>query len=604
MPSFFYLDRYFFWSNLLVGLAFFGAVYGWGSFILRIFRYTPPTPQKQILAATLGFLVLSLVIQFLAFGFWITPLTLSCLYGLLAIGLLYTLGNSIKIYTSTNGAKFSFSNSSKLLGAVCLLCVSPILLYALLPSTKIDELFYHQLVAQRIVIDGGLIFYRQPWEAAIPPHLLHHFTQVPLVGLGFTDAPNIVSFCFLGLFLWSVYQWMQQAQVPLFWIGIGLSLSCLGMYRLVFTSAGSHHLGDLVSFTAFYLTLYFNRLSNQQSVKSLTIGIGLLLPAILGAKMSLAPYAALIGIAAVFELYRHKRLSGYHLFLLGWPTLVFYLPIVVWTYVQTHSPFGLILSQYFDTKIIDKNLLTSTLQAEIVNTPTFLEHTQTALMHFPFLVLGGFILFGWSRHPLRDKVKMYTLAGFFLLILYKFDLLYSPRFWGNLPLSFFLATLLSLPLWAKKLTNRFIKIAIIVTSVLPYVGLTYLYLYNLRPLPFTPQQRDYFYRRFLPFYDDFRALNAILPKDACLYTQERLNLVHAPRRIFRDSLDVCHCQEIYALDFKHQHLPSTLSMQKHIYTFDKLIYHNPTSVITTYRTPNRKPKTEPLNVYKLKIFRP
>lgn len=596
MPSFLYLEHYFFLSNFLVGLTFFWAVYGCGLAFLDLFGFHLPTPLKQIIAVILGVLAVSLTVQLLAFGFWLTPLAINVLYGMLAAGLAYSVS---RFFFHFKTPKITFSTPQLIFAGVVFICLAPIFIYALLPSTKIDELFYHQLVAQRIFMDGGLIFYRQPWEAAIPPHLIYNFSQVPLVSLGFTDTPNVVSFCFLGLFLWSIYQWMHQAGTPVFWISVGLSLSCLGMYRLVFTSAGSHHFGDLAAFTAFYLSLNFTRLSHTQSVKSLLSGIGLLLPAILGAKMSLAPYAALVGLAAIFELYQQKQFSVRNLLLLLWPTLVFYLPIVAWTYAQTHSPFGLILSQHFDTTLIDKHLLASTLQAEVVNTPTFLEHTQTALLHFPYLVLGAFVVFGWSNYPWRDKIKMYLIAIIFLLILYKFDLLYSPRFWGNLPLSFFIASLLSLPKWATKPTNFYLKAGLILVTVLPYLGITYLYLYNLRPFPFTTTQRTHFYRRFLPLYDDFRTLDNILSKNACLYTQERINLVHAPRRIFRDSLDVCNCPSVYALEFKNNPLSFPLSIQNSNYRTGKIIYQNPTSVISTYRTPNKKPKTEQLTVYEL-----
>jgi len=608
MPSFHYLSHYFFLSNFLMGVAFFGAVHGLGKALLYLLPINYPTPQRQIFATLLGFLGLSLLVQLLSFGHWIMPLTLYFLYVLLFLGLLYTIYPFIIQFvtkkksnpknTSINTKWFGLTYRQWLWG--CMVgCLVPILIYSVLPSTKIDELFYHQLVAQRIITDGGLFFYRQPWEAAIPPHLLYNFSQVPLVGLGYSDAPNVVSFCLFSLFLWSVYQWMLEEKVPIFWMCVGISLSCLGMYRLVFTSAGSHHFGDLASFTAFYLTLNFSKLTQKQSIRSIISGMGLLLPAILGAKMSLAPYAALLAVAMLFELYKTQQFSFSNLFLLFAPTLIFYSPIVIWTYYQTHSPFGLILSQYFDTQIIDRHLLTSTLQAEVVNTPTFLEHTQAALLHFPHLVLVSILSFGWSRYPLRDKIKMYTIFAVFLLVLYKFDLLYSPRFWGNLPLSFFIANLLSLPNWVLRKTILYLKWSIIASAILPYLGLTYLYLYNLSPLPISLSQRESFYRRYLPLYDDYMKLDKILPPTACLYTQERLNLVHSPRRIFKDSLDVCNCSSIYALEFDSHHLTAHLSMQQKNYKLGKVIYQNSASITTTYRTPNRKPKTDAIKVYEL-----
>ncbi|MEZ4901443.1 MAG: hypothetical protein R2822_06620 [Spirosomataceae bacterium] len=86
-----------------------------------------------------------------------------------------------------------------------ILCFLPLFIYAILPSTKIDELFYHQLVSERIVTDGGLIFYRQPWEAAMPPHLIYNFSYLPLVYWGFPNAANVVSLGIFGAFLSTVY---------------------------------------------------------------------------------------------------------------------------------------------------------------------------------------------------------------------------------------------------------------------------------------------------------------------------------------------------------------------------------------------------------------
>ena len=45
-------------------------------------------------------------------------------------------------------------------------------LVALAPSTKIDELYYHMLVPSRILSDSALHFYREPWQAAILPHMI------------------------------------------------------------------------------------------------------------------------------------------------------------------------------------------------------------------------------------------------------------------------------------------------------------------------------------------------------------------------------------------------------------------------------------------------
>lgn len=603
MISYQALAHYSFFPNFLTGLVFFVAVYGLGDFILLRLQLNVPTPLAQISKAILGFLTLSLVLQILSFLFWINSSTLLIINILLGIS---ALRYGFDYFQQKRHFVQSWPTNKLLITAVGI-CFFPLLFYAVLPSTKIDELFYHQLVAQRIIADGGLIFYRQPWEAAIPPHLIYNFTHLPLLALGFPDAPNVVSLGIFSLFLLAVYQLLQKAEVSVFWIGITLCLACLGMYRLVFTTAASHHFGDLAAFTAFYITLNFSKLKKTCAIESLLVCQGLMLTAILGAKVSLTPFAALIGLAMVYDLFKNNTLTPKTIGLLILPIVVFYLPIIFWTYSQTYSPFGLILSQYFDTRIIDAHLLASTLQAEIVNTPTFFDHTKAALLHFPYLLLASFVFFGLSKYPLATKAKIYTIVLLFLIVLYKFHLLHNPRFWGNLPLTLFIFSTLSLPDYFQKnilplhsyKRKQVVSILFVLVMVVPYVGLSYFYLYNLTPFPYNTSTRDIFYKKFVPLYDDFRALDKILPADACLYTQNRINLIHAPRRIFRDSLDICNCKSIYGIQFDNILLPSKINIQKQLYKPTNLVYKNKNALMSIYRTPNTKPKTNVLSVYEL-----
>jgi hypothetical protein len=604
MISFQALDHYSFLTNFLVGLLFFAAVFSVGDFLVRGLYLQLSSPLRQISKIILGFLVLSLVIQLLSFGFWITAYSLLGINVLLGISLLLYLYRHLPRLASTlSEAIKKLWKEDKFSIAGVGFSFFPLLVYAVLPSTKIDELFYHQLVAQRIVMDGGLVFYRQPWEAAIPPHLIYNFTHAPLVALGFPDAPNVVSLGIFTLFLGSVYILLKKAHVSAVWIAIALCLSCLGMYRLVFTTAGSHHFGDLAAFAALYCTLRVLSLHKENSVQSIAAVQGIVLPALLGAKMSLAPFAALVGLVMFYELYQRKELHLKTLLFLFLPTFIFYLPIVSWTYFQTHSPFGLILSQYFDTQLIDRHLLESTLQAEVVTTPTFLEHLRAALLHFPYLLLGSFALFFFSNYSIAAKIKIYGICLIYLFILYKFHLLYNPRFWANIPLSLFLLSLLSpAPSWPKTrvfLSNKISMTFLAIATMAPYLAISYFYLYYLRPFPYNTATREAYYKKYIPLYEDYRILNKLLPKDACLYTKNRISLVHSPRRIFRDSLDICRCGSIYTLQFDTDSLSYPIRIQHSDYLISKLIYQNRRAVLEIYRTPNKYPKTSTLSIYKL-----
>ncbi|MFN8346806.1 MAG: hypothetical protein U0X91_17530 [Spirosomataceae bacterium] len=603
MPSFYALTAYNFITNLWIGSMYFIAVLGLGRLTFKFLPYTIPSVIRPLVLTVFGFLLISLLIQILSFFFWINTYSLTLLVGLLVVGLLWEF---YTFYKNTRQITIHYkTNLLKTPEVVCfLLSFFPILIYAILPSTKIDELFYHQLVSQRIITDGGLIFYRQPWEAAIPPHLIYNFSHVPLVYLGFPDAANVVSFLIFALFLQTIYKILSQANITSFFRWTILSLFCLGMYRLTFTTAGSHHFGDAAAFLSLYVVLNLSSLKQHTSYQAILTIQGILLAAVAGSKMSLLPYAVLVGIYTLYEVFGKNKLSGRSIFHLLWPIVLFYIPIIIWTYIQTHSPFGLILSQYFDTKIIDRHLLESTLMDEIVTTPTFSEHLQAALLHFPFILLLSPLLFMVSSYSKEVKIKVLSLFFLYLFILYHFHLLYHPRFWGNLPLSLFLLTALAPPklpvvsqLWISK--KSILKWGMIMAAIVPYLAIFYYYLYHLRPFPINEQTKITFYKRFIPLYEDYIALDKLLPKEACLYTQNRLNLIQAPRRIFKDTLDICGCHSVYALQCEQLLLPSRMSIQGKMYKMDKLIYQNREAKIKIYRTPSKKPMTGNLSVFKL-----
>jgi len=579
-------------------------VYGVGDFLLNSLPYPLPPIVRPAIKAVTGFLTVSLIIQLSAFFFLINDVSLGVLLLILAASTLWQLYKLSRAGWLSFHLFLTLSAQGKGWTSFFLLCFLPIAVYACLPSTKIDELFYHQLVAQRIVLDGGMIFYRQPWEAAMPSHLIYNFSQVPLVYGGFPDAANVVSLCVFSIFLWTVYSIFNQAHISSFKKWITLSILCLGLYRLTFTTAGSHHFGDLAAFMGLYIVVMMPSLKQQSSTQAILLTQGILMAAIAGSKMSLLPYAVLIGIYTIYEAGRQTNLTIRDFILFAGPVLVFYLPIVVWTYVQTHSPFGLVLSQYFDTKLIDKHLLAATLQHETVITPTFGVHGREALLHFPFFLIVSPVLFALSAHTKATKVKVMSLFILYSFILYSFHLLYHPRFWGNLPISLFVLSILALPKLPSSILlpnsrKVLLRLAGLSIAVLPYVALSYYYLYHLVPFPLNEATKTRFYKKFIPLYDDYKALDKLLPADACLYTQNRLNLVHAPRPVFRDSLDICNCATVYAFQCDTLLLPAFISTRDRKYRLGKLVYQNRQAKITIYRTPNKQPKTGTLSVYQL-----
>lgn len=613
MESFKTLFSYNIFLNILIGISYFVSVCGLGNLILKAlslpkFHGVFYLPTKILT----GFLCLSLVVQILSFMMQInfySILAISIILGITFIYECYYLhthvaiiyGKITTLYHKTTKRRLT---PNMLIVFLFILSLFAIFVYASLPSTKIDEVFYHQFVVQRIINDTGLVFYRQPWEAAIPTQFLYNFSHLPLVFFGFADAPNILSFCIFAILLYTVYKVLKSYSVSYFWIFFSLTLACLGMYRLTFTTAASHNFGDFASFILLFTGILYRDLQHRKhNFKDLLVLQGLCMAACFGAKMSLLPFSFMVALLICYELWVAKQLSIYSIFLLSFPTILFFLPIVIWTYSQTNSPFGLALSQYFDVKIIDKQLFRLTLEASQNQNQDFIKNLYMAFLHFPFLLLFSTIMTFYFPINKEQKVKLGIILVVYMLILLKFSVFYNPRFWANLPLTLFI---LGIIFWKNKLTifeqaaNKS-KLFIVSVFLLPYFFMTYYYLYNLLPLPYHETNKEIFYKRFIVLYQDYKFLDSILPQNACLYSpKNRLDLMHAPRRIFVDSTDICNCKTIYLMQKDTLAYDTQFTIQNRHYMIDSLVYQNKNAIIQTKRTPNLPQTFNLFSVYKLK----
>ena len=174
----------------LAGVATYCAHLGLGLLLLKCARLKLPSPWRQTAAVLTGILAFSLVVQCLAMAGHAGLRTLSCVWiAELAIGV--PLGLS-EFVTALHRPKLAPSILWLPLG-IALLANTINLLVAAAPSTKIDELYYHMLLPARIAMDGGLRFYRFPWEAAILPQMIFQIGATPFHALGIPDAANLIS---------------------------------------------------------------------------------------------------------------------------------------------------------------------------------------------------------------------------------------------------------------------------------------------------------------------------------------------------------------------------------------------------------------------------
>ena len=201
---------------------------------MQAVRLRIPSPWNHVTAILLGIQALSIAVQIVGIAEMASRLVLSTMWwALVAVGiamLLFRDHNRLKTPT----APFSISDGLMLLPiAIVGTAVTANLLIAIAPSTKIDELYYHMLVPSRIVSDGALHFYLEPWQGAIWPQMLCQISAAPAHAVGYPDAFNVVSWGLSTTLLWFSWQIIRDNTKSVTWSLFWVGTLCVGIYPAV-----------------------------------------------------------------------------------------------------------------------------------------------------------------------------------------------------------------------------------------------------------------------------------------------------------------------------------------------------------------------------------
>ena len=197
MTSFLAQDAYSAPIVLLVGLSTFMGCMGLGLLLLRLLHIGLPAPFGAIVAVLLGIQATSLAVQIVAMAQLATPTVLIVLWGLSLAG-----GAAGWIFCRPIRDTDALPAIPRAAIVIAVVAAVLNLLAAVVPSSKIDELYYHMLLPARLVADHGLAIYRAPIESAVLPQMAYAFFATPLHALGYPDAPNIVSWMLSLMLVW------------------------------------------------------------------------------------------------------------------------------------------------------------------------------------------------------------------------------------------------------------------------------------------------------------------------------------------------------------------------------------------------------------------
>ena len=601
--------------TLVLGLAVFFSLLGFGNYILKKFRYNFPEPWLSIVSLVLGVLLFSLIVQIFSMlevaNKW---LLISLLFFILPFGL-----NLLSKISDIRNTIPSFKGYAILPFLIIIIAILINLLVALSPTTKIDEMVYHMLLPARIVSDGSLIYYSLPWESAILPHMFYQIMATPLYALGLPDSANVISLSILVLLIWFALKlvWQETNNITLaWWVG---ALIPVGMYSVVsFITVAGNSFMVLSTVTGSISVLTRNTLLKDMHLSEWVIMCSILILGIASSKASLIPLAIMLLLVLLFKVFkeRKKLLSRIKIIsLLISPWVIIYFPIIIWTFINSGSPFGPLFLDFFSGGTIIFDPLVESLNRKIGSRPHFKEITFITLISWsPLLWISlGSILFV-DKLSLKDRV-LFVSFFIFQLIVIVFSLPYLARHFGGLQYVFII--IIAIFYSPLKIFKNNLKIIIIMVSLtLPWLTVQAYYAKPFIEMSLGIYPKNIFFSKYIPFYKDYKQLDKILPFNAnILVVGSRVNSFYSPRPMFMSINDLNTINYPSYLFVVGQNIDvSSLDLN-----IGNVVYKNTRAIQFTFRTPHlnlpliksltttglgfskssRKPKINHLTVYEI-----
>ena len=594
MTSFLSLSAYSAPVVLLLGLSTFAGCMGLGLLLLRLLRAELPAPFAQVVAVLLGLQATSLAVQIVAMAQAATPTILIVLWGVSlaggAVGWLFC--------RPVRGAD-ALPAIPKTALVIAAVAAGLNLLAAVVPSSKIDELYYHMLLPARVVADHGLTVYRAPIESAVLPQMAYAFFAAPLHALGYPDAPNIVSWMLSLTLVWLGWNVLRQRGIADTVAYCLVAALLVGAYPMVFhVTGGSHAFGDLSLATAVVALVLAEKLLIACGPARFAFMVSLLAWSAASAKVSLVPVAGAVALLAIFFASRTSRAGAAWVRILAAavaPWLILGAPLMVWTYLRTGSPFGPLLAGPFGESLFRPEVF-----AEFAESTRIANRSPLAAVLFdnlagysPLVWVGaiGALISGATPLSVR-RWGAVLLIGQCLIIAWLLP--YHARFLGGLQYGLAICFALYLPpqiaAW-RRLTTIAVAIGIV-----PWMLGQAAYTRQFAAMTFGLEDRSAFAHRYVAFFDDFTKLDRLLPANAVLLaTDSRPPAVYAPRPMVFDLADVPPGREVYVFSVG---LPNAADYPAP-YALGSEVYANPTAKQTVFRRPWAAPETGELHVVRL-----
>jgi hypothetical protein len=459
-----------------------------------------------------------------------------------------------------------------------------LVLVAVAPSSKIDELFYHMLIGRRVIEDHGLRVYMLPFEAAIVPQTGYQIAESVFYAAGAPDAGNFLAVACaaaLAVLLAGVIG-DETGQADLGALAAGTAL--VGLYPAVwYVTAGPHAFGDLAMFAAIATLWFPGRLRESPGRFVACI---LCAACAASTKLSLVPVSLAVTAIALTRARNGVRLVGVAAII--WMLLLG--PLVIWTYVHTGSPFGLAFADRFGHTVYPPEFLGaiaySRLFGQVGLWPAL---RQTArLLTGTTIVLSIIGLIGCAVW--RRRFGLLGALVVFQVCLIALALPHEVRFLGGLTFGLVAVGAITIALTRDVPLPRPWVAGAALLLFGPWFVAELMYARPFASVALGASSRQAFVARYVPLSDDWHALDAILPRDAVLYAPLRVPAADAPRPVIFTLWDWDRSHPLYAVSAGTS-APDSGAVLRDAglrLACDMPVYHNPDAVVASYRTPGTR----------------
>lgn len=599
MPFFHLYIEYNFLLNAIAGFFYFTGVYFLGYLIHKTIFSEQYNEYFKFYYPVTGVLIVSIMIQVTGFYsfYWFKDWMIFLFYFLCSIGLIGLIFAIRKlIVKNLNQIKLYKLNFPLLL--IIFVFVNSLLI-SLTPLSKHDELFYHAVFPGRIVLDNGINFYRYPLESAVLPHMLFHFSTIPFFSVGLPNASNFYAYLFSIILFYFFYKALKEKiaeQLDEKYIYLITLLTLIGMHHLVFhTTLGGHAFNELCMFSLLFIISNKEKVIDQRNYYFYTAVLSI---GVLGSKISYLPLIILILGYFTALIVKSKRF--YNLFLLYIPFLILYLPIIIFTYIKSGSPFGPFFIEFFGSNLYKIEEVKSFIENYSKKLPylnlEFSYFLKSILFDYSILVVSSFIFLLITG--LRMNRFIWLLSILMVIAIYT-KLPHDIRFLGGF---LYFSVILSINYITKNLnflnffkTEKIYRILIL--YIFCFLAIMLIYSFRFHNFYLTESSKKWMFKN-IGLYEEYVKIDNLIDSNAViLLSGIRGNGAYSPRIVIYDFRDF----ELHKEKIKYLlHVGNTKELENNFRNYALIkIYENQSAMVTSYRTPFREEDREKLTLYKL-----